>query len=52
MEIALVVAFIVAIIAGPFATLYAVSAFRRRRGGGEKPAAYKPYDGPDDSSGF
>ncbi|NKF21110.1 hypothetical protein [Solimonas marina] len=47
MEVALVVLFIVAIIAAPFATLYLISTFRRRKG--EKLPPPQPYDndGPD-----
>jgi hypothetical protein len=48
--ILLLIAFIVAVIVGPFATLYAVSSWRRRRGAAPlRPAA---DDDDDESSGF
>jgi hypothetical protein len=48
--ILLLIAFIVAVIVGPFATLYAVSSWRRRRDA----APLRPVadDDDDESSGF
>lgn len=51
MAVVLLIAFVVAVIAGPFATLYAVSSYRKRRGT-RSPLPRPLPDDEDESSGF
>lgn len=53
MTVVLLIAFVVAVIVGPFATLYAVSSYRKRRGAASPAARPRPIsDDDDEASGF
>ncbi|HEY9547628.1 MAG TPA: hypothetical protein VIR56_16580 [Solimonas sp.] len=52
MTVVLLIGFVVAVIVGPFATLYAVSSYRKRRGGTPAPRHRPVIDDDDESSGF
>lgn len=53
LTIVLLLVFVVAVIVGPFATLYAVASYRRRRGAAPVPSPRRPAaDDDDESSGF
>ena len=52
MTVVLLIAFVVAVIVGPFATLYAVSSYRRRRNAATPLPRPRPDDEDDASSGF
>lgn len=51
MTVVLLIGFVVVVIVGPFATLYAVSSYRKRRGTGT-PTPRRLADDDDESSGF
>jgi heme/copper-type cytochrome/quinol oxidase subunit 2 len=51
LTIVLLIVFVIAVIVGPFATLYAVTSYRRRRGAAPSPRR-PAADDDDESSGF
>ncbi|NGY06459.1 hypothetical protein [Solimonas terrae] len=52
LSVLLLIVFVVAVIVGPFATLHAVSSYRRRRANRAAPRPRAVRDDDDDSSGF